>query len=367
MAKARTKKAGNTLNITMRPRNLDEVLGLDDQKAALKNVLTSGTIPRAFCIHGPFGCGKTTLARIIATEIQPSADGFQVQEINSADLSGIDGMRSLIRESQTAPLSGGYNVIILDEAHKLTKPAQEALLKAFEEENTPTVWIICTSDKDKLIEGLRAGRCFTLIVRGLDDPGQRAALIAKAGVAVGFTGPLDPYLDALTRANVTSPRKMLMGFEAYVAGVNPEDAVGSLQFVAMPEYWEIAMGTVFGKWAAPYSLPWISPKPYPPVCEQLKSLDTKLKKKPTNANDDAAEDEDVQGRSDVAQALMAITCATLKGQIIRASKGFSPARAQAAADSLRILAFCMGQHSYGMEFAQVVGGLYNVNVRMNQK
>lgn len=362
---AKAKKPTTTLNISMRPRSLDDVIGLDKEVAAIKSLITAGKLPRAFLLHGPFGCGKTTLAHLIARAVQgpdhdPNATMF-LQEINAASITGIEAMRDLIQASYMRPFDAKYGVIILDEAHKLSKPAQEALLKELESENSATIWIICTSDKDKLAEGIRAGRCFTLAVHGLDEQA-RAKLIERAAHALGWVGNEVEFLLALTKARVTSPRKILMAFEAFHAGIPAGEAIGAMHFEALPEYWEICMGVVFGDWAKPYSLAWIKDRTFPAVCDQLRLLEDRLKRKATSDEPRAELDEDdVQGRPEVAAALRAITAATLKGQLARAPGRFDPAKAAQAADALAILGSCIGPGSFGLEYSLVVGALFRVH------
>jgi hypothetical protein len=373
----KAKKNTTTLNISMRPRSLDDVIGLDHEVAAIKSLITAGKLPRAFLLHGPFGCGKTTLAHLIAHAVQgpghdPDATMF-LQEINAASITGIDAMRDLIQASYMRPFDAKYGVIILDEAHKLSKPAQEALLKELEAENSATIWIICTSDKDKLAEGIRAGRCFTLAVHGLDEQA-RAKLVCKAAEFYAkenggvWRGDEVDFLTALTKARVTSPRKILMAFEAVRAGIPIGEAIGAMHFEALPEYWEICMGAVFGDWAKPYSLPWIKDRTFPAVCDQLRLLEDRLKRKATSDEPRAElDDDDVQGRPEVAQALRAITAATLKGQLARAPGRFDQGRAVKAAEALQVLATCLGPGSFGLEYSLVVGALFRVNQTMSRR
>lgn len=337
-----------TLNITMRPKTFEDVIGLETEVKAIRAQITR-SVPRAFCLTGPFGCGKTTLAYLIAREIQGGAEPV-IQEVNAANVTGIDSIRKLVESSYYNPFSGKYNVIILDEAHKLSKPAQEALLKEFESPNSPTVWIICTTDPEKLVEGLRAGRCFTISLRELNSADRRK-LISKAAVRLFRKKDYEDFLEAADKFNLSNPREVLMSFEAYHAGIPANEAVGAMRFENLPEYLDICMGVVFGSWFESYIL---FTKKYSPVADQLKALDTKLKKQ-TKATEEI-QDEDVRGRPDVAQSLLAITAGILKGQL------FKKANAKLAADSLFILAHCKGD--YGLEFATVLGGLLRVNYKM---
>jgi ATPase family associated with various cellular activities (AAA) len=369
MAKtAKKNSSGQTLNLTMRPRTFDDVIGLDKEVAAVKQLLTSDTVPRAFLLAGPFGCGKTTLAHLIAHAVQgpdcPADTRLFIKEVNAASITGIDAMRDLIDASHMRPLAGRYSIVILDEAHKLSKPAQEALLKELESETSPTIWIICTTDKEKLAEGIRAGRCFTLVVKGLDDAGQRQ-LVQRAAKAAGHEGDVSEFVSALIKARVTSPRKILMAFDAFHAGIPAGEAIGAMHLEALPEYWEICFGVCFGTWNAKYTLPWIDGKQFPAVCDQLRLLDDRLKRRASSDEGRTElDDDDVQGRPDVAQALRAITAATLKGQLARHATRFDRARAQKAAEALHVLAHCLGQNCFGLEYPLVLGALFRVNTIM---
>lgn len=378
--KAPELQAGNTLNITMRPREFVDVIGLEQQVAALQSLISSNSIPRALTLIGPFGCGKTTLAMIFAKAVQgfEFADAEpQVQDINAANFTGVDSMRQLVHDSHSYPMSGKYSIIILDEAHKLSKPAQELLLKEFEAESSPTIWIICTTDPQKLADGLKAGRCFTLSVKGM-DAAQRAALVAKGAAEKGFTGDTQPFLAALTKSGVVSPRKILMALETYVAGISAEEAVGGMMFAALPEYFDICSGIVHGKWEASYRLPWLknadgSEKNFPAVCDQLKALDDRLKKKPkdfkpveTDGDAPEIDDEDVQGKPEVANALLAMTAAMLKNNIAKESAKFNATKAQRAAEAIYILAMCKGISAYGLEYPAVLSGLYRAHMKMRE-
>ena len=379
--------AGETLNITLRPRLFEDVIGLENEVAAIRSKIDSGGIPRAFLFTGPFGCGKTTLAFIVARYIQgwdfPEDSTPQVQEINSANVTGIDAMRKLVDSSGSYPMAGKYGVIILDEAHKLSKAAQELLLKEFEVKSSPTVWVICTTDPEKLIEGIRAGRCYTMPVRGMDAE-QRKTLVERASAEVRHDGDVSEFLTAITKSKIVSPRKILMAFEAYHNGIPAGQAVGGMSFESLPEYFEIAMGVVFGQWDKGYTLPWIreksgEPKQFKSVAEQLKALDDRLKKKPKDENavapaadradsaddsESAVEEEDVQGRPEAARALRAIVAASLKNQVYKGGE-----KGKRAADALFILAHAISSNPFdtGMELACTIGGLLRVNQKLQGK
>lgn len=131
-----------------RPKNFDEFVGNSVAIRALKRVLASDNIPRAFLISGEPGCGKTTIARIIKDAVKCDDSAFV--ELNGSSERGIDTIRNIVSSIAYAPLSGESKVIFIDEAHQLTKEAQEALLKSTEDPPPNTYWIFCTTEPQNI-------------------------------------------------------------------------------------------------------------------------------------------------------------------------------------------------------------------------
>jgi replication-associated recombination protein RarA len=346
-----------TLTLALRPRTLADFIGLKDEIAVLKKEI-SLAIPRVFLFKGPFGCGKTSLAWALARELQGPdfpADVDVLIEKNNANITGIDAMRDLLETyARSFPAYGPYNILFLDEAHRLSRPSQELLLKEFEVENTQTIYMLGSTDPQKLIEGIRAGRCFTITVRGLDAL-ERRELVDRAVAYTKYKGDIMPFMDALIKARVTSPRKILMAFEAFHAGASPVKAVEDMQMAVLPEYYEIAMGVVFGSWSSPYTL---FNKQYKSVAEQIKALDDSLRG--TGEGDVVEEDRDTTARPEVARAVRSIVAATLKGQVLKGNRY--------AAEAMFTLAHCVSPaiEDSSMDFALTVGGLFRVNQKMKE-
>lgn len=369
-----------TLNISLRPKNFDEVIGLEEQIATIKSKIDSGALPPAWILSGPFGCGKSTLSYIIARAVQGwdfAADlKPDVEEINAADMTGVDDMRALIKRAVYLPYVGRFRVIILDEAHKLSKAAQEPLLKEFEKPNSPTIWIIATTDPDKLIEGIRAGRCFTVKVTPMDEQ-QRRALIERAAKHVEFTGDIESFLAEIKRAQVVSPRKILMAFDQYISGMPLAQAIGAMSADVPPEFHEIAFAVAFGQWDKDSVIAWMGGKTIKAVGTLLRELDDKLKKKPkpgpdTEESESALDDEDLQGKPEVARALRGIVGAFLKGMLLpKAAKGkynFKAAdKMQRAYEAMHILANVVPPGNYELEWSGTIAALYRVNQKLNGK
>lgn len=156
-----------SLYLKYRPSNLDQIKGNKTAVESLKNMLKNkDTCPHTFLLHGPTGCGKTTIARIIANELGCKERDFM--EVNTADLRGIDTSREIINRSQFAPMQGEITVWLIDECHKLTNDAQNALLKLLEDTPKHVYIILCTTDPQKLLSTIK-GRCIQLQVSPLNE------------------------------------------------------------------------------------------------------------------------------------------------------------------------------------------------------
>lgn len=242
----------STLSIDMRPQTFDEMVGNGSVIKAVKAQLDSGRLPIAWLFAGPPGVGKTTLALIVARMLQgPGFEGeSDVTEVNASDLNGVDESRELARAAQFSPLVGGRKVIILDEAQRLTEPAQNVLLKAFEAPSSTTVWFICTTDPTKLIPALRS-RCQTYFLRGLSKDEITILVQRAARRLYGEEGEgrqnLVPFVGALVAAGVSSPRDILMAFDRFASGMEAHAAVQAVEDIR-PDFLAIAKATAAGNW-----------------------------------------------------------------------------------------------------------------------
>lgn len=161
-----------------RPQHLDQIVGNVDVVDYLKGVLAEDTeqesFPHVTLFHGPTGCGKTTLARIVARGLGCDME-VDFLEINSSDYRGIDTVRQLIQSSRYKSMSGGVRVWLIDEVHGMTRDAQNALLKLLEDTPDQAYFILCTTDASKLLPTVK-GRCMQLQVNPLNDIQMRQLL-----------------------------------------------------------------------------------------------------------------------------------------------------------------------------------------------
>lgn len=139
---------------THRSRSLDEVVGQEHITDLLKQALQQGTISHAYLLTGPRGTGKTSIARIMAHEVNnlPYSDDphLDIIEIDAASNRRIDDIRDLRDKVRIAPVSATYKVYIIDEVHMLTTESFNALLKTLEEPPQHAIFILATTEVHKV-------------------------------------------------------------------------------------------------------------------------------------------------------------------------------------------------------------------------
>lgn len=131
-----------------RPQAFSEILGQDAVVQALTGAIAHNTIAHAYLFSGSRGTGKTSLARIFAHEI--GTEDRDLIEIDAASNRGVDDIRALREEVHVLPFTSPYKVYIIDEVHMLTKEAFNALLKTLEEPPKHVVFILATTEPEKL-------------------------------------------------------------------------------------------------------------------------------------------------------------------------------------------------------------------------
>ncbi|MBR3258407.1 MAG: DNA polymerase III subunit gamma/tau, partial [Eggerthellaceae bacterium] len=161
-----------------RPRTFAEVVGQDTIERTLKNAVAQDKVSHAYLFCGPRGTGKTTSARLLAKALlcehgpTPEPDGScpdcldiargmhpDVYELDAASRTGVDNVREeIIGRVAYAPTRGRYKIYIIDEVHMLSVAAFNALLKTLEEPPAHVVFVLCTTDPQKVPETIQS-RC----------------------------------------------------------------------------------------------------------------------------------------------------------------------------------------------------------------
>lgn len=139
-----------------RPQNFDDVIGQQAITQTLQNAIDQDHLAQALLFCGPRGVGKTTCARILAKKINSEQEtnedyAFNIFELDAASNNTVDDIRSLIDQVRIPPQVGQYKVYIIDEVHMLSTSAFNAFLKTLEEPPKHAIFILATTEKQKII------------------------------------------------------------------------------------------------------------------------------------------------------------------------------------------------------------------------
>jgi DNA polymerase-3 subunit gamma/tau len=145
-----------------RPKKLSHLLGQEAVVSQLKTFVENQSVPHALLLSGPSGTGKTTVARILRKCLGCGLHDYN--ELNCADFRGVDTVRDIRRISSMAPLTGGCRMWVIDEAHKLTNDAQNALLKLLEDTPSHVYLVLATTEPERLLKTIHT-RCTELVFK----------------------------------------------------------------------------------------------------------------------------------------------------------------------------------------------------------
>lgn len=201
--KAKKKKPSgemklSNLSVEYRPNSINDLVGQEQTVSQIRGMFKGGKMPQTFLISGDTGCGKTTTARILARTalctdladgLTPCGECFSckagdahpdILEANMAVTRGIDDARAMVDQATSMPSMGKKRIFIIDEVHMWTTQAESAFLKPLEEPQPHTIWILCTTDPQKLKKTI-LDRCKKLPIRQIEPKllMKRIAYISK--------------------------------------------------------------------------------------------------------------------------------------------------------------------------------------------
>lgn len=220
-----------------RPQDFDALVGQKAVKTTLKNALASGKIAHAYLFSGPRGTGKTSMARILAKALNceqgPTAEpcgqcgncqrivqgtSLDVIEIDAASNTSVDNIRDLREQVAFTPAEGRYKVYIIDEVHMLSTGAFNALLKTLEEPPAHAVFILATTDPQKVPATIQS-RCQRFEFRRVtvDEIAEHLAMVAAGSgieadadalrlIAIQAEGGMRDALSLLDQCGVMAKR-----------------------------------------------------------------------------------------------------------------------------------------------------------------
>jgi len=228
------------LFLKYRPQRLSELVGQPAVTRVLRGIATSKRLVQTFLIQGPYGCGKTTVARLIALRVNcvspdktgeacmvcPSCKAMlsrqghpDVMELNGAKERGIDDMREMAEIARFSPRFK-RRIFILDEAHMLTKEASQSLLKVLEEPPSRTLFMLVTSMPERIVGPIRS-RAQDIPIRKVEarDLAKRLFQICKAE---GIPMPKQA-LKMIAKASEGRPRNAISLLEKVVISLGGND------------------------------------------------------------------------------------------------------------------------------------------------
>lgn len=199
-------KENQPLHLKYRPDDFDTYAGNEATVDSLASVIVREKgRPQAFLLYGPPGTGKTTLARILMKKYQVA--DFDLKELNAADTNGVDDIRKISSDISMSPMAGPMRGFILDEAHMLTVQAQNALLKTLEEPPSHAVFVIATTDPEKLLKTIRS-RCTQYRTDLLSDK-RMMKLLKDICAKEGLPDYPDAILQEIVKVAEGTPRNAL--------------------------------------------------------------------------------------------------------------------------------------------------------------
>lgn len=226
------------LSLSARPRTLDDLVGQSKLVKRIRNGIKKSGVPKGWLFWGQKGSGKTTIARILALSVQCShQDKFgrpcvkcrkkkrqlPIFQLNCARNRTVESMEAFVdRADYEITGQGKRKVFILDEVQELSKKAQRILLDQTEDPSNNAVWILTTTEPDKINSALRS----RLKVRALKSFDRDDTLELVTRLLSKRDSELDPeaLADALVEKGVTSGRLIAHAVESYYEGDSAEDA-----------------------------------------------------------------------------------------------------------------------------------------------
>lgn len=168
-----------------RPSTWDDVCEQSIVTQMLRNICESDNIAnRNFLLIGPAGCGKTSLARVMAHTL--NGDTIEPIEVDGASNNGVDSIRELIQQASQYPIGYRWKVIVVDECHALTNNSWQALLKTLEENPAKTIWIFCTTNPEKIpatiLSRVQVFQLSKISLKGITD---RLKYVLDSEISVG--------------------------------------------------------------------------------------------------------------------------------------------------------------------------------------
>ena len=229
-----------------RSQSFDELVGQEYVVRAVRNAVAENKVGHAYLFCGPRGTGKTSMARLLARAVncehpekapcnecdncKAAIEGTHpdIIEINAANETHVEDIRDLIERARLSPMMGKHKIYIIDEVHQLSSSAASALLKTLEEPPEHVIFILATTDPQKLLKTI-ISRCQRFDFSKVDAPKIQAHLLSIAEQE-GFTLEAEAALKIaeLADGGMRDSLSILEQARAYGAGTITEETIDSI-------------------------------------------------------------------------------------------------------------------------------------------
>ncbi len=232
----------SNLALDLRPQSLDAIIGQDAAKRAIKSFAEKDNWPNVFLFYGPPGTGTTTFAEIVAKLI--AGEDGTIHQINGSVQNKVEDARELSEIASSCPFNGRPRVFIVNEFHRWTAAAQDAVKDTMEK--APAVWILTTDSPGDISAAiLSRAKAATFALRTLTGPEICILLDRTCGDKISVEKG-KKIVEFLWEHKATSPREILGVLDQYLAGVPLEQCVHGSEHE--PLYSSVAKTIVTGDW-----------------------------------------------------------------------------------------------------------------------
>lgn len=219
-----------------RPKTWNDVVAQSYVVDMLRSMCTCDLSNRNFLLIGPAGTGKTTLGRIIASELN-NGEGEPI-ELDAASNNGVDTIRDLIQQAHLYPVGQKYKAFLIDECHSLTNQSWQALLKTIEESPAKSVFIFCTTNPEKIPSTILSRvQTFQLSKLSLDDITNRLIYVIdqenKSDQHITYEDDAVRYIAKLSNGGMRDALTLLDKALVYSSDITSKSIVESL---GLPNY-----------------------------------------------------------------------------------------------------------------------------------
>lgn len=228
----------SNLALDLRPTEIGQIIGQDAARKAIQSFAEKDNWPNVFLFYGPPGTGKTTFAEIVARLI--AGEDGEVHQINGSVQNKVEDARELSEIANSCPFNGRRRVFIVNEFHRWTAAAQDAVKDTMEK--APAVWVLTTdSPSDISAAILSRAKAATFQLRPLSRE-QVVDLVFRASPKILGSGAAN----FLFEKGITSPREILGAIDQHLTGLPIEECVHGATHE--PLYKDVAGAVLNGNW-----------------------------------------------------------------------------------------------------------------------